>query len=313
MLTLLALDLQAKDIQKAMQEVSSHFKPLIDDGADILTNPDRIIYPEGQSPQDAMKYPYRLCGVATRRDVVYLLHPDIKSNIMNAKQWWRMQYDTESSNPLIRRDTQTLQEVLERATSESASVLLVYANEAAMSAVPASLSKPLEEFVKKDKLAFLEELQKNATSWDSYEDEYSNVAQGGWDKDSIDPSDFDSSHDWKDISAQRYHQNQNSTTHLENMSSATLTPNTEMEGMDEEAQRGPHMQEMIEVNGGMDAMMGLSSETLPTESMEIDDDIHMHDKVEKSESQPLERMDGIVTESPLVEHVEVLSVEKKGS
>ena len=226
-----------------MNKISSRFKPLIDDGAESMDTAESIDYPEGQHPRDAMHHPYQLYGVATRRDVVYLLHPDASSNDPGAKQWWRMQYDTESSNPTIMRDRLSFQDVIKRAISESASALLVYANATATSAQPLPLSAPLEDFVNKDKLIFLEELQQTNSVWEDYEDDYGNSAQGGWDKDrsAID-------YDWSNMNPSEFHRHDRNDS---NISSTTLTPNTELD--DTEGVR-----EMIEVNGGMDALTGIS-------------------------------------------------------
>lgn len=245
-------------------------------------------FPEGQAPQDAMKYPYQLYGVATRRDVVYLLHPDIKSDVPGAKQWWRVQYDTESSNPTIMRDRLTLQEVLERATSESASVLLIYANEIATSSEPSPLSKPLEDFARKDNLNFLEELQKSSTSWDTFEN-YGDVAQGDW---TSDQPNYNDENNWTE-SAQAFH---NHGRNDSNMSSATLTPNTEID------EDGPIMQEMIDVHAApvsRTAMSSASSGTIGGEAMDVDGakpsqaegkliDIDMEDTPELSQKQHID-------------------------
>jgi hypothetical protein len=273
-----------------MQSISGRFKPTIDDGADVPMETADVHYPEGQSPHDAMNHPYQLYGVATRRDVVYLLHPDIKSDVPGAKQWWRMQYDTESNNPVIMRDRLTLQEVIERATSESASVLLVYANEAATSVEPLPLSKPLEDFVKRDKLSFLEELQKNASGWEDHGD-YSSVAQGEWDKN---PPDYNYHDDWNSMSAQQYHTRDRNDS---NMSSATLTPNTEL-GDD-----GPVMREMVEVNGGMDAMTGFGNDTLTQDTMQVDGNTH-------SMATSFTDVDMADAQEPRTQHIEI--AEKKG-
>lgn len=274
-------------IKKAIQQVSSHFKPLIDDASESLidispeTPSTSQEYPVGQAPADAMHHPYTLVGVATRRDVVYLLHP---ASHKDKRQWWRMQYDTESASPTIRRDKQSAEEVLERATSESASVLLVYATEEAMNAEPEKLSKELENFVKQDNLVFLEEVQKSRTDWDEYDNGgYSDVARGGWDKD-------DDPDSWEEINAQRWHED-----NAMNMSSATLTPNTEVDG-------GGGVREMVEINGGMDVAMGLDdpSSREGMDKMEFDE---FHGKPE--------RMEGILgDEEPRTQHIEV--AEKKG-
>ncbi|CAO2649656.1 Nn.00g070410.m01.CDS01 [Neocucurbitaria sp. VM-36] len=284
---LAALDEQTAQVRKTLDNISGRFKPPVDDGTDVTMDATDVEYPKGQSPQDAMEYPYHLYGVATRRDVIYLLHSDIKSNDSGAKQWWRMQYDTESSNPVIMRDRLTLQEVIERATSESASALLIYANDAATSVEPLPLSKPLEDFVKKDKLNFLAELQKNAPGWEDYGD-CGDTAKGGWDKE---PPTYD--YDWSNVSAKEFHSHDRNDS---NISSTTLTPNTEV-GDD-----GGGVREMVEVNGGMDALAGLSSsassDTVGAEAMDVDRaslkdnasfrDVHMEEAQEDVNTQHIE-------------------------
>lgn len=310
---LATLEGQAEQVQKTVAGISGRFKPRVDDGADATSEvandnametpaektaeenaePIKMEYPEGQTAEDAMQHPYRLWGVATRRDVVYVRHPDIKSDVPRATQWWRMQYDSESSNPIIRRDRLSLQEVIERATTESASALLVYANDAATSAEPIPLPKPLEDFAKRDNLNFLEELQKSTSgAWGDYGD-YGNVAQGGWDKDPP----FDDDNDWSQISAKEFHSR---TRNDSNMSSATLTPNTEVDDA----------QEMVETNRGASAVAGMissaSSETIgrSDDAMDIDAD-KLQSKVSLSD---LDMQDGYG--QPSKQHIEV--VEKKG-
>jgi hypothetical protein len=141
-----ALDQQTKQVRETLDGISARFKPVVDDGAETLVDLTNTEYPEGQSPQDAMHCPYHLHGVATHLGVVYLLHPDSNPNTTGAQQWWRVQYETESSSPTIRRDRLTQQEVLERAATESASALLIYAHKDALSVPPEPLSKSLEDF-----------------------------------------------------------------------------------------------------------------------------------------------------------------------
>lgn len=244
------LNEQTKKVQEAMKSISGRFKPVVDDGVETETHIDltEIKYPEGQSPSDAMQHPYKLCGVATHFGVVYLLHLDAKSGSPGTQQWWRVQYDTETSTPGIRHDLVTQQEVLERAATESSNALLVYAHADATSVDPVPLSKALEDFVKKDNLNFMEELQKDAVGWGNMEyDTMSDIPHGDW---NAAPPDYD--HDWNNISAKSYHRNDS------NMSSATLTPNTEIE----DGSAG--VREMVEVNGGMDALTGVSRSSSAT-------------------------------------------------
>ncbi|KAF2623949.1 hypothetical protein BU25DRAFT_164823 [Macroventuria anomochaeta] len=284
---LAALEEQRKQAQEALNNISNRFKPTIDDGAEALIDLTEPDYPEGQFAQDAMHYPYQLYGVATRRDVIYLLHPDTTSNTPGAKQWWRVQYDSESGPANIIRDRVDLQQVLERATSEAASVLLIYANEAATSEAPIPLSKPLEDFVKKDKLCFLEELQKNhdlgaGGGWDDFGDEL----RGDWDKETHPP---EYNHDWANISSQQYHDE--TSKQGSGMSSATLTPNTEMDG-----ESG--VREMVEVNGGMDALTGLRSDPMEVDTQTPSRDTQMVDVKE------------VPVDEPKTQHIEF--AEKKG-
>lgn len=282
--------------------ISARFKPIVDDGADATmdTVAEEAQYPEGERPQDAMQRPYQLWGVATRRDVVYLLHPDIKSDIPGAKQWWRMQYDTESSNPTIMRDRLTLQDVLERATSESASVLLVYANDDAAYSESSPLPKALEDFAKKDNLNFLEELQKDSAGWETFGDSFGNAAQGTWDTNP--PPDY--VHGWEDMSAREFHSHNRNDS---NMSSTTLTPNTEVDD------DGPVMQEMIEVEGTRDVVPRLSSassETIGGDLMDVDGVKEQGESRSQGEPKLVDVDMDDVREEPRVQHVEV--AEKKG-
>ncbi|KAI4929111.1 hypothetical protein J4E85_005735 [Alternaria conjuncta] len=290
---LATLEEQTEQAQKAILGISGRFKPRVDGSADEAATTDdqnmdtttemtekveektsepvETVYPEGQTPEDAMKRPYQLWGVATRRDVVYVRHPDIKSDIPNATQWWRMQYDSESANPVIRRDPLSLQEVIERATTEAGSALLVYANEDATAAEPLPLPKPLQDFAKKDNLNFLHELQENATGWEGYGD-YGNTATGGWDN--TNPPAFEDN-GWSEISAKEFNSSSRPRNDS-NMSSATLTPNTEI---DDDA---PVTQEMVETNrsGGAGTMSSASSETVGRGDDLMDIDAGVHEKLQ---------------------------------
>jgi len=229
--------------------IAARFKPIVNDDVDVMMGSASTDFPMGQSPQDAMHYPYKLWGVATRRDVVYLLHPDMTSDVPHARQWWRMQYDTETAHPTILRDRLSLQDVLERAASESASVLLVYANEEATSSDPMPLPTALEQFVKKDNLNFLEELQKDSTAWEAFGDQYSTSVPENWKKSGYDYR----NDDWNNVSAQEFHVQCDVGRVDDSMSSATLTPNTEIDDVDEKRfdVEGNEvvMQEMVEISG----------------------------------------------------------------
>jgi hypothetical protein len=259
----------------------------------VVEKTEPIEYPEGQGPEDAMRHPYYLHGVATRRDVVYLLHPDVESNIPGAKQWWRMQYDSESANPTIRRDKLSLDEVIERATTESASALLVYANEAATSVDPLlSLPQPLQDFVKKDNLIFMEELQKTVADWDN---DYGDEATGRWDDPPPD-TEWKGGSGWSpDLSVNKQFDTRDRTN--SNMSSATLTPNTEIEDDAPGADRG------------RDAVRRTSSAS--SETVGRSDDVMDIDGAKAQAKVSFSDVDmADVQEEPRMEHVEI--AEKKG-
>jgi len=305
LLTRSALNEQTKTIRQTISGISDRFKPIVDDAGENLIDLTEKEYPEGQHPQDAMHHPYHLCGVATLINVVYLLHPDPNSATPGAQQWWRVQYDTETSSPTIRRDPLSAQEVLERAATESSSPLLVYAHADATTVPPIPLSKPLDDFVKKDGLTFMEELQKAtvAGDWGEY-DTINDSAQGAW---NADPPDYE--HDWTSMSAQDFHRGTSSTT---------LTPNTEIED-------GVGVREMVEVNGGMDAAVGIrsrgSSATVEGgdvgERMDVDEiggsgKVGMeHGKASFTREEDLMGMEDVRgDEEPRVRHIEI--AEKKG-
>lgn len=297
MLTNAALENQAQKIREIRNSIAARFTPIVDDDADIVMDSIFTDYPPGQSPQDAMHRPYKLWGVATRRDVVYLLHPDSTSDVSGARQWWRMQYDTEATHPTVMRDRLSLQDVLERATSESASVLLVYANDAATSSDPMPLPEALEQFVKKDNINFVEELQKNATGWESYDNEYNTSAQGDWDKKPYDYRDDD----WNNIGAQEFHARGDDGKVDDTMSSATLTPNTEMDD-DEDGKRfdegnGVVKREMVEITGGD----GVKKRRVSSETIGEIEGVTQ----EKSETKMMDVEMEDVKEEPRVHYVEV--------
>jgi hypothetical protein len=321
---LVTLEKQTEHMKKTVAAISGRFKPRVDDGATDDDNggttdgaagksatesvePTKVDFPEGQTPDDAMHYPYHLHGVATRRDVVYVRHPDINSDVPGAMQWWRMQYDSESSNPIIRRDRLSLQEVIERATTESASALLVYANDDAMAVEPTPLPKPLLDFVKRDNLNFLEELQKNATGWEGYDD-YNNGGQTSWDtetprwdkplvEDWVDSYPEDNN-EWSQMSAKEPH---GLTRNDSNMSSATLTPNTEVDDDDNAASGVTHS--AVQPNAATGAASQLSSASSETvgrsdDAMDVDtqkmqnkvsfSDVYMPDAIDELNSRHVE-------------------------
>ncbi|KAL5121761.1 hypothetical protein ACEQ8H_000448 [Pleosporales sp. CAS-2024a] len=286
-LKLAALDEQTKQARQALNGISSRFKPIVDDGAEALIDLTEPAFPPGQSPQDAMQHPYHLCGVATHLGVVYLLHPDATSSNPGAQQWWRVQYDTETSSPSIRRDHLSQQEVVERAATESSAALLIYAHPDALSATPVPLSGPLSDFVKKDNWAFQEELQKDSSAWEDM-DTSETAVMGDWDKALPGYDD-----DWSSLSVKEFHDHNRQES---GMSSATLTPNTEHED-------SGGVREMVEINGGMDALTGVGNGGSSTVAGDVDLE-------ENHRGAEMVQMGMEVDNEPSVQHVEI--VEKKG-
>jgi hypothetical protein len=89
-------------------------------------------------------------------------------------------------------------------------------------------------------------VQKIATAWEDMEyDTTGDAAHGGWNQAAPEYE-----QDWSSISAKEFYKR---NPHDSNLSSATLTPNTDHDD------GGGGVQEMIEVNGGMDALTGINS------------------------------------------------------
>ncbi|KAF2181671.1 hypothetical protein K469DRAFT_670767 [Zopfia rhizophila CBS 207.26] len=300
------LEEEKKKVRETLDSISNLFKGPIDDGTDSSIDITENSNTSSQVPtRRSLSSPYKLCGVSTRPNVFYLLHPDIKSDVPNAKQWWRVEYATGTSEAYILRERLTLARVLEKASSEHDSVLLVYANDAALSTPPIQLAKPLQDFIKKDNLMFLREIQND------FEGKPNVPVIGDWDREEEDPPDY--GEDWaynggssvfggsfETVSAKQFHQNQGDS----GFSSTTLTPNTEIE---DEAVDVADGMEMTEISGGMATWAGgvsnASSDTVGGEVMEIVD------------SQRIDLKDGIkreADESPEVRHIEFVEPKKGG-
>jgi hypothetical protein len=108
--------------------------------------------------------------------------------------------------------------------------------------------------------------------------------EGNWSK-STDPPGYN--HDWANISAQQYFDANRKES--SGQSSATLTPNTEADG-------DPGVREMVEVNGGMDALSGLRSDP-----MDVDIQTQSTQMVDVKE---------VPAEEPKAQHIEF--AQKKG-
>jgi hypothetical protein len=257
--------------------------------------------PKHPSPQKP-EYAYKLCGVSTRPSVFYLTDPLIATN---DKNWWRIEYSTATSEAYIFREQLDLSQVVERASTENSSALLVYANEAATSVPPVSLAKPLKDFVEQDNVRFMEELQSNFGDYnmDTNDNQVAEIYHPSqpW-KQATDSSTYTN---WVDQArARKEYQGQSS-----GQSSTTLTPNTDIED------EGISM-EMQEVNNRMDTVGGwtgaisnASSETMSGDAMDLGDS----QPPQTVNPRDVEMRDVDLTDrdnEPMTQHIETL--ERKG-
>ncbi|ORY16180.1 hypothetical protein BCR34DRAFT_611754 [Clohesyomyces aquaticus] len=328
-----ALEEEKNKIRETLDGISSRFKGPIDDGTDSTTEANIVNSVEDTPLEEPLTSSYKLQGVSTRPGVYYLLHPDIKSDVPGAKQWWRMEYNTATTEAYIFRERVTLAQVLEKASSEHSSALLVYANEAAMSVTPAEVPPALGAFVKQDNLRFLEELQSDFEGaaggiqqegdWDNDKmniaDDYAHYGGssniGGSSNMSVFGNQFGPVNNFDTMSASQFHALNEKAPGRddEEMSSTTLTPNTEV-GDDAAAM------EMREIDGGMGAWVdcsNASSETVGRDSMDVGgiqqqpQTVNMRD-VEMGGTGASQQMDVDAEERPSVRHIESLEAERKG-
>jgi hypothetical protein len=299
------LDEEKRKIQGAFDSVSSQFKAPVYD--DVKLEPDESSkenenLPTQPSPQKP-EYAYKLCGVSTRPGVVYLVDPLIATT---DKNWWRIEYSTATSEAYIFCEQLDLSKVVERASTENSSALLVYANEAATSIPPVPLTKPLKDFVDQDNVRFMEELQSSFGDYnmDSNDNQVAEIYHPSqpW-KQVTDNSTY--STNWVDQArAQVGYHGQSS-----GQSSTTLTPNTDME--DEAISM-----EMQEVNSRMDpvggwtsAISNASSETMSGEAMDLVDSQPLQTVNPRDvEMRDVDLTDG--DNEPTTQHIETL--ERKG-
>ncbi|OCK85488.1 hypothetical protein K432DRAFT_377611 [Lepidopterella palustris CBS 459.81] len=187
-----------------------------------------------QSPSkiDSLKARYRLMGVSTESNIIYIRRPatsptsNTDGEPSKSWQWWRIDYTYTSSRPVINRAKVDEETVLRKASEDCSTALLVYASDTAIEAQLEPLPKALEDFVKRDNVAFLEELQSadNRTwrddlppnyggkNWNNYEDWIGKIPDG-----------LPQNKPFEDMSAREFLNHQS-----DEYSSNTLTPDTEM-------------------------------------------------------------------------------------
>jgi hypothetical protein len=265
--------------------------------------------------------------------VYYLLHPDIKSNTPSATQWWRIEYSTAAgSEAYILRERLSLPAVLKKASSEYQSALLIYANDDALSVPPVPVSEALHSFVKQDNVRFLEELQ---NGWgDAYDGPIEPI--GGWNEEQLtNASSWNrntsntKSEEWKEYGKPNYSAfgasaykpaERNGSGADSGMSSATLTPNTEVD--DEGVDMRPAT-EMSEVNRASwvgngpvadtaavsESLRSTSSDTVAGVPVSAPSTVNMRD-VDMMDADLLDNGNVKSEDEPKTQHIEVL--ERKG-
>ena len=113
---------------------------------------------------------YSLRGISTGSHTVYVLEkttPEDSNDILSAEakdwQWWRIAYLRDSVKP-VEYTKVTEETALNAAMTESTDILLVYANERAVSYQSDDLPSQLHNFVRADNLEFSNELDEPTQS-----------------------------------------------------------------------------------------------------------------------------------------------------
>jgi hypothetical protein len=221
-------DEQKQELQDTLNNTANAFRaPMEDVTNSEMDTSDSKVHPSATKPQIDFTEAYRLRGVSTRPNIFYLLHPDINSNVQGEMQWWRVEFCSyQTSESYIIREKVSLETVLEKASTEHTEALLVYANDEAINMGLVALSKPLQDFVQKDNLAFLEEIQSETMG---------TTVIGDWDNVRNDePPDYNQypyNDDFQTISAAEFNRRVKKSSDGEPssaFSSTTLTPNTEI-------------------------------------------------------------------------------------
>jgi hypothetical protein len=177
------LEEQKKKAQELVDGISSRFRPPFDEGKEAQqkgVDSAGVSQSDTSDPSTLLEHThaYRLCGVSTRSGVYYLPNPDAKSDMSIYNQWCRIEFSTATSDTVIFRDHVSLSTVLDRASSEYSSALLVYANDSALNTPTIPLSEPLQEFVNKDNAKFDEEYR--GGGWDYGSETVDIEPLGGW-------------------------------------------------------------------------------------------------------------------------------------
>ncbi|KAF2261084.1 hypothetical protein CC78DRAFT_535976 [Lojkania enalia] len=316
---LTVLEEEKKKACEMFDNVSGLFKTPIDDGSGSATDMSgdddakAAVVPLQLSPS----HPYKLRGIATTPNTLYIIDPAIKDgpDASDTLEWWSIDYTTDSTEAYIFKQRITLAEVLKKANSDNSKALLVYANEKATSALPIPLTESLQEFVKQDNDKFREECANEGPGDFSALGSGKGTTEqiGDWDRAEPPPTYMDDyahyggttvfGNEFETMSAKEFREMQTNSE----LSSSTLTPNT---SVDDETVG----MEMQEVNGGISAWAGTSSsassETVGGEPMDVADDqqtVNPRD-IEMGNAG---FAGGARAADPSVQHIEVLEQDQK--
>ncbi|KAF2639040.1 hypothetical protein P280DRAFT_471029 [Massarina eburnea CBS 473.64] len=268
-----SLEEEKKKARDALDDVSASFRASVDVDEQV----------RDANHQGFAKYLYQLQGVATSSTDFYILHPKAepsKDDEAAPPQWWHIKYNYASDSATIDRNQVSIEQVCEEASAITGKTLLIYANDAALSAPQIPLSKPLEDFVKLDNLALHRDIKRQEdTGWGGHDAREGSHIVGDWAEEGARVGEWnDGFDDWNSISAKEFHQSGYGSANGGYVdandggsgisSSRTLTPNTEVD--DDELLRSDAT-EMQEVNGGkhVGLQSNASSETVGLEPMEI--------------------------------------------
>ncbi|MCJ1247869.1 hypothetical protein MMC30_005084 [Trapelia coarctata] len=157
----------AEELQAVMGRVSQKLNDLEhsrEQALEKLRELSKLYTKPSENPDEPPYHKYTLRGVSTEPSTTYVLaNPmgaeDLMSTDESEWQWWKLQYSRGDARPVSCTKVREV-EVLKAARDESRRVLLVYANEKAVSYECKELPHQLLNFVRTDNLSFDGELHK---------------------------------------------------------------------------------------------------------------------------------------------------------
>ena len=153
------ISLQTPDFEEVKRQAHEQLRTL----SQMYTKPPNS---DGEAPI----HKYSLRGISTNPHTVYVLEktaPEDWNDILSAEakdwQWWRIAYLRDNTEP-VEYAKVTEETALKAAMTESNNILLVYANERAVSYQLDDLPPQLHNFVRADNLEFSSELDESTHS-----------------------------------------------------------------------------------------------------------------------------------------------------